>query len=105
MSRFAIVESGSCQYWVKENDLIHVEKLKAGKGEEVSLERVLLVERDGETRIGSPLVSGAKVLCEMVGDERQPKVINYKYRRRKNSRRKKGHRQTLLVLRVKAIEV
>lgn len=103
MERYAIVESGARQYMVKENDLIHVEKVGVNSGE-IALEKVLMLKSDSDVKIGSPFVSGAKVRCEIVEEERQPKVINYKFRRRKNSRRKKGHRQTLTILKVKAIE-
>ncbi len=104
MQRYAIVQSGARQYWVAENDVIEVEKLTFETGKELALEQVLLVSNEGQTRFGNPFVSGVKVRCEVMGDERQPKVINYKYRRRKNSRRKKGHRQTMTVLKIKAIE-
>ena len=106
MPRFAIVESGSRQYLVQENDLIHVEKLaNSEKGQEVELSQILMVRSDDQLKVGNPFIAGAKVRCEVLDEERQPKVINYHYRRRKNSRRTKGHRQTLTLLKVKAIEV
>ncbi len=104
MEKYAIVESGNRQYYVRENDMIEVEKIEGDQGKEISLERVLLLRNDQKTQIGNPLVSGAKVRCEVVREEPQDKVINYHYRRRKNSRRKKGHRQVLTLLKIKTIE-
>ena len=104
MGKSAIVESGSCQYLVQENDIIQVEKLDHEKGIEIALDRVLMFKNDDQVQIGTPFVSGAKVRCEVLNDQLQPKVINYHYRRRKNSRRKKGHRQILTCLKIKAIE-
>ena len=105
MSKYAIIESGNRQYLVHENDVIHVEKVAGETGKEIELDHVLLVKNDEQAQIGNPFVKGAKVRCEIVREERQPKVIHYRHRRRKNSRRKKGHRQTLMLLKVKAIEV
>ena len=104
MPRYAIIETGSKQYKVEPKSIIEIEKLTLPEGaKEVSLDKVLLV-RDGETvHVGTPLLEGAKVLCDYLGEKRQPKVISFKYRRRKASRRKKGHRQDLIRLRVKEI--
>ena len=104
MGKYAIVESGARQYWVQENDVIHVEKLEfEGGKKEVSIDHVLMLKDDQSSKVGNPFISGAKVNCEVLGEERQGKVINFKYRRRKNSRRKKGHRQALTMLKVKSI--
>lgn len=104
MDKYAIIESGNRQYFVRENDVIEIEKAGFETGKEIDFDRVLVLKSSGDAaQIGNPFVSGAKVRCEVVRDERQPKVINFKYRRRKNSRRKIGHRQTLTVLKVKAI--
>jgi len=103
VTKYAIIEAGARQYWVQENDVIHVEKLAGEAGKSISLDRVLLVN-DGESKFGNPFVAGAKVECEILGNELQTKVINYKFRRRKNSRRKKGHRQDLMMLKVTSIQ-
>ena len=58
---YAIVETGGKQYMVKENDVIHVEKLEANEGDEISLENVLFVSNDGDNKVGKPYVEGAKV--------------------------------------------
>ncbi len=105
MSTFAVVETGNKQYLVKQDDVILVEKPQAIKDGEVSLDHVLMIKSSDKASFGTPYVNGAKVLCQVLeAEERQPKVISFKYRRRKNSRRKKGHRQTLTRLQVKAIQ-
>ena len=104
MSRYAIIETGSKQYRVEPKDVIEVETLTLTEGQkEVSLDKVLLV-RDGEKlQVGSPLVSGAEVICDYIGETRGKKVVAFKFRRRKNSRRKIGHRQNYTKLVVREI--
>lgn len=104
MATFAIVETGSKQYWVEPNAVIQVEKLDLAEGTKtVELENVLLV-KDGDTvKVGQPAVQGAKVVCENLGEIKGDKTITFKYRRRKASRNIKGHRQTYSNLRVKEI--
>lgn len=106
MSNYAIIETGSKQYWVEPNQVIEVELLDAAEGKkEVVLDQVLLVQNAGQLKVGSPVISGAKVVCENLGEFRGPKLIHYRMRRRKSSRRKHGHRQELLRLLVKEIKV
>lgn len=109
MSRYAIVLVGSHQYQVRENDVFEVEKLASvpetgEKTEEVKLSKVLFFQEDGKVKVGQPLVSKASVTCEVLGEAKLPKVISFKIKRRKGYRRKKGHRQTILRLRVKSIQ-
>ena len=104
MSTFAIVESGNQQLLVHENDILKVEKLDTGKKKEITLDRVLLLKKDKAAKVGNPLVSGAKVNCEVLGEERQNKVITFQFRKRKDSRRIVGSRQTLTLLKVKSIQ-
>lgn len=105
MSTFAIVETGSKQYRVEPKSVIEVEKLPLPKeGKEITLDRVLLVQDGGKLHVGDPLVKGAKVLCEHLGPLRAQKVISFKFRRRKSSQRKLGHRQALTRLLVKKIQ-
>ncbi len=103
MSNYAIVESGSKQYWVETDSVIEVEKLGAEEGSKVELERVLFVKDGEKVQIGQPVVSGAKIICDYLGDFKAKKVISFKYRRRKDSKTKRGHRQNLSRLRVKEI--
>ncbi len=102
---YAIVESGAKQYYVSPGQLLEVEKLEGKTGEEVSLDRVLLVYDDKEARVGHPLVPGAKVVSEITAQRRAKKIIVFKFRRRKKYRRKQGHRQSLTCLRIKEIVV
>ena len=105
MSSYAIVETGSKQYRVEPKSVIEVEKLKLPEaGKEVHLDRVLLVSSGKDVQVGNPVLKGASVICELVEEFRAPKVISFRFRRRKASRRKKGHRQTLVRLLVKEIK-
>lgn len=106
MPMYAIIESGAKQYRVEPNDILEIERLNLPEAEkEVALERVLVVRKDEQVHIGTPFVAGAKVICDCLGEVRAPKVISFKFRRRKASRRIRGHRQKLLRLRVKEIIV
>lgn len=93
---FAVIETGGKQYKVAKNDIILVEKLAAQAGENVNLDRVLMV---GD-KVGTPLVEGASITATVVDQIRGDKVIVFKKKRRQNYRRKKGHRQYLTVLRI-----
>ncbi len=105
MSRYAIIETGSKQYRVEPKDVIEVEKLFVAEGKkEVALDKVLLVSDGKSIHVGNPVVSGAKVICDYVGETRGKKVVAFKFRRRKNSRRKQGHRQDFSKLVVREIQ-
>ncbi len=106
---YALVEIQGRQYRVREGTRVTVERM-AGAGDTVELNQVLLVAHDAEggdqvTRIGRPYVAGAKVTATLEDHPRGPKLVIYKYRRRKNYRRKQGHRQALTRLRIDKIEV
>ncbi len=101
---FAIVETGGKQYAVEVGDVIRVEKLPYQEGEQIELDRVLLVESDGR-KVGTPYVDGAKVVAKILKHGRGRKIIGMKFKRRKNYRRKWGHRQwftELEILEIKA---
>lgn len=103
---FAIVETGGKQLRVEPSQVIDIERVTApNQDKEVVLEKVLLTAKGASVEIGSPYVKGAKVLCEYLGEIKAPKVVTFKIRRRKNYRRKTGHRQILTELRVKEIQV
>jgi large subunit ribosomal protein L21 len=106
MSNYAIVETGSKQYWVEPKQVIEVELLDIPEGQkEVVLDQVMLVQAGGHLTVGKPIIAGAKVVCENLGEFRGPKVIHFRYRRRESSRKKQGHRQDMLRLQVKDIKV
>ena len=102
---YAVVKTGGKQYRVAADDVIKVERLDAEAGSEVMLDDVLMVGGDGEVKVGNPRVDGAAVKAEVLEQAKGPKLVIFKKRRRKNSRRKTGHRQQLTVLRIKDIAV
>ena len=97
---YAVIKTGGKQYRVSKDDVVTIEKVPGDAGAKVEFDQVLLVGSGSDVKIGSPVVSGAKVLAELVEQSRGPKLIAFKKRRRKNSRRKKGHRQDLSVVRI-----
>lgn len=99
---YAIVETGGKQYRVEQGWKISVEKLPQEKGQEVTLDKVLLIGGDN-LRIGSPYVEGASVTAEVTDQARRPKVLVYKRRRRKDSKTMHGHRQDCTWLKIKSI--
>ena len=105
MSTFdqAIIRTGGKQYRVEPGSVIRVEKLEAEVDSALELPEVLLLGRGKEAKIGTPLVQGAKVKAKVQAHGRGPKLIVYKYKRRKNYRRKQGHRQAYTELRVEEI--
>lgn len=106
MSSYAIIETGSKQYRVEPKSIIEIEKLQIPEGQkEVTLDKVLLVRKGEEVQVGTPHVKGAAVICDYLGATKADKVINFRFRRRKNSRRKIGHRQPLTKLVVKEIRI
>ena len=89
---YAIIATGGKQYRVSEGDVIYIEKIDAQVDSTVSFD-VLLVGNDGDVRIGTPIVEGAKVEGKVVGQVRGEKIVVFKYKSKKNYRRKQGHRQ------------
>jgi large subunit ribosomal protein L21 len=99
---FAVIKTGGKQYRVAAEDVIKVERIKGEAGEIIQFGEVLLVGGDSTT-IGAPTVAGASVAAQVVEQGRGPKVIAFKKRRRKNSRRKRGHRQEFTLVRITEI--
>jgi large subunit ribosomal protein L21 len=104
MTMYAVIKTGGKQYRVSEGDRIRVEKLEGDVGATVELTEVLMVGGDQVT-IGKPLVKGAKVTAEIVAQDRAKKIIVFKFKRRKNYRRKNGHRQPYTELRVTGVSI
>ena len=100
---FAVIKTGGKQYRVSQDQNITVMALAGEAGTVVNFADVLALGTDETTTIGTPLVAGARVEAEIVEQSRGPKVIAFKKRRRKNSRRKRGHRQDLTVVKIKSI--
>lgn len=101
---FAIVETGGKQYRAAVGQLLDVEKLAVEPGQEVAFDQILLVSDDNGTRVGAPLVEGATVKAEVTEQGRGRKVTVFKMKRRKDYRRKQGHRQAFTRVRITAIE-
>jgi large subunit ribosomal protein L21 len=99
---FAVIRTGGKQYRVAAEDVIKIEKVAGDPGEIVQFGEVLLVGGD-DVAVGAPTVAGASVAAEVLEQGRGPKVIAFKKRRRKNSRRKRGHRQEFTMVRVTEI--
>ncbi len=102
---YAIIETGGKQYKVEEGQQLKVEKLDAEVGSEVNIDKVLLVNKDDEILTGAPLLDKVKVVAEILETAKDKKIIVFKYKRRKNYRRKKGHRQWYSKIKIKEIRV
>ena len=89
---YAIIATGGKQYRVSEGDVLYIEKIDAEVDSTVSFD-VLLVENEGDVKVGTPVVEGVKVEGKVVGQIRGEKIIVFKYKSKKNYRRKQGHRQ------------
>ena len=100
---YAVIETGGKQYRVSEGDTIRVERLQAEQGSTVELTSVFLLGKDDGPVVGSPLVPGASVKASVISHGREDKVIIFKYRRKKNYRRFRGHRQQYTDLKVESI--
>jgi large subunit ribosomal protein L21 len=103
--KYAIIETGGKQYHVEEGQTLRVEKLSVEDGATVEINNVLAVSVEGELKLGSPTVPGAKVICRANYQGKGKKIIVFKYKAKKNYRRKKGHRQPYTQLVVESIQV
>ena len=102
---YAVVVTGGKQYRVCPGDKIRVEKLGAEAGDSVSLDKVLVIGGEGETMVGAPYVAGAAVEAEVVENGKADKVIIFKYKAKKDYRKKQGHRQPYTELKINGISV
>ena len=102
---YAVIKTGGKQHRVSEGDVLRVEKLGGLKGDTVVFEEVLLVSKEDQTRVGTPVVEGARVVGEIVRQGKGPKIIIFKKKRRKGFLKKTGHRQPLTEVRIKEISL
>jgi large subunit ribosomal protein L21 len=102
---YAVIKTGGKQYKVSEGEVLSFEKIEGEKGDTVSFDEVLLVSGDGDVRVGTPFVEGAKVVGEIVSQTRGPKIVVFKMKRRKGYSKKTGHRQDLTSLKIREIVV
>lgn len=101
---YAIIEDQGRQYTVREGDLVRLDLRDATEKESIVFDRVLMVRDDKETKVGTPTLAGAKVVATVVGEVKGTKVVVRKFKRRKNYRRKQGHRQRYTQVRIDSIE-
>jgi large subunit ribosomal protein L21 len=99
---YAVIKTGSKQYKVSEGDVLAVEKIKGNAGDEIVFD-VLMVSDEKNVKVGTPLVEGAKVIGQIVGEKKGSKVIVYKMKRRKGYHKKTGHRQKLTSMKITKI--
>jgi large subunit ribosomal protein L21 len=100
---YAVIKTGGKQYRVAKDDVLKIERLAGEAGTKIEFDHVLMVGSGAGVKVGTPTVAGAKVTGELVEQSRGPKLIAFKKRRRKNSRRKKGHRQDLSTIKITGI--
>lgn len=100
---YAIIRTGGKQYRVSEGETVTVDRLDAEEGASVSLDEVLLLDRDGQVTVGAPTVAGASVAASVEAQIRADKVLVFKYKNKTRSRVKNGHRQPLTRLRITGI--
>jgi len=100
---YAVIKTGGKQYCVQQGDVIFVEKLNAQADDAVTFDEVLLIGGEGEAKVGKPVVAGAKVLGKVVSQVKSRKIVVYKYKAKKNERKKQGHRQPYTKVEITAI--
>jgi len=100
---FAVIKTGGKQYSVTADDIITVMSLEGNPGDKITFDSVLMLAGEGEPTFGGPFIAGATVSGEIVEQARGPKVLSFKKRRRQNSKRKRGHRQDLTLVKITGI--
>jgi large subunit ribosomal protein L21 len=102
---YAVLETGSKQYRVAAGDTLEIERLEVDAGQSITFDRVLMVSNDGKVSVGSPTVSGATIVADVVEHKRGEKKLTFKMKRRKGYHKSIGHRQELTVVKVKEIKL
>lgn len=100
---YAVIETGGKQYRVQQGDVLFVEKIDAEAGANVSFDKVLLVSKDGKAVAGKPYVDGAKVDAVVLEQGKGKKIVVFKYKSKKNYRKKQGHRQPFTKVKIENI--
>lgn len=100
---YAVIETGGKQYRVQEGDVLFIEKVAGNEGESLSFDKVLLVSNGEEVKVGKPYVDGVSVTGNIVEHGKARKVIVYKFKRKKDYRKKQGHRQPYTKIRIEKI--
>jgi large subunit ribosomal protein L21 len=100
---YAVIETGGKQYRVQQGDVVFVEKLDVEEGTNVSFDKVLIMSKEGNLVAGKPYVDGAKVEAVVLEQGKAKKIIVFKYKAKKNIRKKQGHRQPYTKVRIENI--
>lgn len=100
---YAVIETGGKQYRVQEGDVVTIEKLNVEAGEKVEFDKVLVLAGEGDLKVGAPYVEGAKVFGEVVENGKGQKVIIFKYKSKKDYRKKQGHRQPYTMVKIESL--
>jgi large subunit ribosomal protein L21 len=103
MSEQAIIKTGGKQYRISKGDKVRIDRIDGDEGTGVEFDQVLFLGSGDGAKIGTPIIAGAKVSAEIVRQGKGPKLIVYKFRRRKNYRRKQGHRQHFTEIQITGI--
>lgn len=101
---YAVIETGGKQYKVAEGDTVFIEKLGLGEGAEVTFEKVAALGKDDGLVVGAPYVDGAKVSAKVMKNGKEKKIMVFKFKAKKNYRRRKGHRQPYTKVQIEKIE-
>lgn len=101
---YAVIETGGKQYRVAEGEVVRVELLTAEVGNMVELDRVVMVSKDGQVKVGKPVVDGAKAVARVLEHGKGPKILAFRYKAKKNVRVRRGHRQPYTALLIEKIE-
>lgn len=100
---YAVIETGGKQYRVQEGDVLTIEKLNVEAGDNVEFDKVLVLNNEGDLKVGAPFVEGAKVFGEVVENGKAKKVIIFKYKSKKDYRKKQGHRQPYTMVKITSL--
>ena len=100
---YAVIDACGRQYKVAEGDLVFVEKLEANENEKVTFDQVLLISDDGKVKVGTPTIKNAKVEATVVAQGKAKKIVVFKYKAKKNERKKQGHRQPYTQVKIEKI--
>ena len=101
---FAVIETGGKQYKVVEQDIIFVEKLEVAEGDEIVFDNVKALSNEGGFKVGAPTVAGAKVTAKVLKNGKNKKIYVFKYKSKKNEKKKIGHRQPFTKVQIVKIE-
>ncbi|HPM43171.1 MAG TPA: 50S ribosomal protein L21 [Candidatus Omnitrophota bacterium] len=102
---YVVVETGGKQYKISKDDIFSVDKIVCKEGHDIKLDKVLLAKDGNSVHVGNPYLKGSVVVCTAVKEYRNPKVVAFKYKRRKSEKKTIGHRQPMVQLKVKDITI